>query len=117
MVWTLVSILFFRCGARELTAAFISEDLLAVGAPSTTRCDLCHVAFCGISVPERCAALPLGEQRPDPSRFASASDLLLAVDIYDAFDGNAVETEYFIEHLQAKGLSPKHVYRQVRSRN
>jgi hypothetical protein len=88
-----------------------SEDLLSLGAPSTTKCDFCQVAFCGLGIPDRCVTLPLEDQRPH--RFGSVTDLLLTTDVYDAFDSNTVETEFLIAHLESHRLSPRDVYREV----
>lgn len=39
-----------------------SENVLALEAPSTTKCDFCQVSFCGIGIPGRCVAAPILQQ-------------------------------------------------------
>jgi E3 ubiquitin-protein ligase CHFR len=49
-----------------------------------------------------------------PHRFSSATDLYLTADVYDAFEGNTVEVEFLVEHLERLRLSARNVYREVR---
>lgn len=88
-----------------------SETLLALTAPSTTRCDFCLSAFCGIQVPGRCHAIPLSSQHPHG--FSDVGDLIQSAEIYDAFDGNTVEVEMMLEYMTSHELTPRAVYRQV----
>ncbi|CAA7261412.1 unnamed protein product [Cyclocybe aegerita] len=87
------------------------ENLLAIRAPTTTRCDLCLVSFCGIGVQERCSALPIMSQYPH--NLATHTDLIQSAEVYDCFDGNTVETEIVLEYVEAQGLSPRHIYREI----
>ncbi|KAJ3500691.1 hypothetical protein NLJ89_g9681 [Agrocybe chaxingu] len=87
------------------------ENLLATRAPTTTRCDLCLVSFCGIGVQERCNALPIMSQHPH--NLATHTDLIQSAEVYDCFDGNTVETEIMLEYVEAQGLSPRHIYREI----
>ncbi|KAI5123173.1 hypothetical protein M0805_000873 [Coniferiporia weirii] len=87
------------------------EVLLALQAPSTTRCDFCQVSFCGINVQGRCIALGIGMQ--NPHGMADVGDLIQSAEVYDCFDGNTVEVEFMIEYMTAHGLSPRHIYRQI----
>ncbi|KAF8195478.1 hypothetical protein BJ912DRAFT_143278 [Pholiota molesta] len=87
------------------------ENLLALRAPTTTRCDLCLVSFCGIGVQDRCIALPIMSQHPH--NMAALADLIQSADVYDCFDGNTVEVEIMLEYLEAQGLTPRHIYREI----
>jgi len=89
-----------------------SENLLAIRAPSTTRCDLCLVSFCGIGVQDRCVALPILSQHPH--NISTHADLIQSADIYECFDGNTVEVEIMLEYLNSQRLTPRHIYREVR---
>jgi hypothetical protein len=98
-----------------LTRAVImlnSEVVLALQAPSTTKCDFCQVSFCGINVQSRCIAVPLMQQHPHG--LADIEDLIQSSDVYECFDGNTVEVEYMLDYLKAQSLTPRHVYREVR---
>ncbi|CDO71477.1 hypothetical protein BN946_scf184909.g71 [Trametes cinnabarina] len=35
-------------------------------------------------------------------------------EVYDCFDGNTVEVDIMLDYLSAQGLSPRHIYREVR---
>ena len=35
-------------------------------------------------------------------------------DIYDVFDGNAVEVDILIDYMTAQNLTPRQIYREVR---
>ncbi|KAI0771264.1 hypothetical protein BD413DRAFT_552367 [Trametes elegans] len=87
------------------------ENVLALQAPHTTKCDFCQVSFCGIGVPQRCIAQPLAHQHPHG--FADLSDLIQCGEMYDCFDGNTVEVDIMLDYLSAQGLSPKHIYREI----
>lgn len=89
-----------------------SENVLALAAPTTTRCDFCQVSFCGIGIPQRCIAAPLAIQHPHG--FSDLSDLIQCGEVYDCFDGNTVEVDIMLDYLTAQGLSPRHIYREVR---
>ena len=91
-----------------------SENILALGAPNTTRCDFCQVSFCGINVPQRCIAAPLHLQHPHG--LSDLSDLIQCGEIYDCFDGNTVEVDIMLDYLNAQSLTPRHIYREVRTR-
>ncbi|KJA23176.1 hypothetical protein HYPSUDRAFT_138038 [Hypholoma sublateritium FD-334 SS-4] len=87
------------------------ENLLALRAPTTTRCDLCLVSFCGVGVQERCVALPLMSQHPH--NMGSLPDMIQSADVYDCFDGNTVEVELMLEYLETQGMSPRYIYREI----
>lgn len=88
-----------------------SENLLALTAPTTTKCDMCQVSFCGIGIQNRCVALPLMAQHPHG--LSDVGDLIQSSEVYDAFDGNAVEVEIMLDYFTAKRISPRDVYREV----
>ncbi|KAJ7600828.1 hypothetical protein C8J56DRAFT_911399 [Mycena floridula] len=87
------------------------ENLLALQAPTTTKCDFCQVSFCGIDVPGRCLAHPLLSQQPHP--FTDVGDLILSPDVYECFSGNTVEVEIMLDYLTAQRLTPAHIYREI----
>ncbi|PPR01144.1 hypothetical protein CVT26_016045 [Gymnopilus dilepis] len=87
------------------------ETLLALRAPSTTKCDFCLVLFCGVGIQERCIAMPLLSQHPH--NLSSHADLILSAEVYECFDGNTVEVEIMFEYLATHDISPRHIYRQI----
>ncbi|KAI0720449.1 hypothetical protein C8T65DRAFT_791392 [Cerioporus squamosus] len=87
------------------------ENVLALTAPSTTRCDFCQVSFCGINIPQRCVAAPL--QLQHPHGLADLSDLIQCGEIYDCFEGNTFEVDIMLDYLNAQGLTPRHIYREI----
>lgn len=89
-----------------------SENLLALRAPTTSKCDLCQVSFCGIGIQGRCVATPLVAQHPH--NLSDIGDLIQSSEVYDCFDGNTVEVEIMFDYLTAQRLSPRHIYREVR---
>lgn len=48
-----------------------------------------------------------------PHNMAALADLIQSPDVYDCFDGNTVEVEIMLEYLEAQGLTPRHIYREV----
>ena len=90
-----------------------SENLLALRAPCTTKCDLCQVSFCGIGVQDRCVALPILSQHPH--NLSTHTDLIQSADLYESFGGNTVEVEIMLEYVEAQKLTPRHIYRDVSS--
>ncbi|KAF8895547.1 hypothetical protein BD779DRAFT_736465 [Infundibulicybe gibba] len=87
------------------------ENLLAIRAPSTTKCDLCQVSFCGIGVQGRCVAAPLLAQHPHG--MSDIGDLIQSPEIYECFDSNSVEVDLMLDYLTAQRLTPRHIYREV----
>ena len=104
---------YMRTGIRSIRSSEDrnSENILALGAPTTTRCDFCQVSFCGINVPQRCIAAPLHVQHPDG--FADLSDLIQSRDVYSCFEENTVEVDIMLDYLNAQRLTPRHIYREV----
>ncbi|EKM79362.1 hypothetical protein AGABI1DRAFT_40399 [Agaricus bisporus var. burnettii JB137-S8] len=92
-----------RCGNCEI--------MLALRAPTTSKCDMCSVSFCGINVQGRCVAASLPAQQPHG--LGDIGDLIECSFIYDCFDGNNVEVEIMLDYLTAQRLTPKHIYREI----
>jgi hypothetical protein len=88
-----------------------SENLLALRAPSTTKCDFCQVSFCGIGIQGRCLAAPLLSQHPH--NMSDVGDLIQSSEVYGCFDNNTVEVEIMLDYLTAQELTPRHIYREV----
>lgn len=87
------------------------ENLLALRAPSTTRCDLCLVSFCGIGVQDRCSATSIMSQQPHG--MATLADMIQSPDVYECFEGNTVEVDIMLEYLESQRLTPRHIYREI----
>ncbi|KAF9454800.1 hypothetical protein P691DRAFT_804160 [Macrolepiota fuliginosa MF-IS2] len=87
------------------------EIILALRAPSTTKCDMCQVSFCGINVQGRCVAAPLLAQQPHG--LVDISDIIECPYVYDCFDSNNVEVEIMLDYLTAQRLTPRHIYREI----
>ena len=89
-----------------------SENLVALRAPSTSRCDFCQVSFCGIGIPERCYATSLRSQQLNG--FSDLGDLIQAADVYECFEGNTVEVDILFDYLTEHHMTPKQIYQDVR---
>ncbi|KIY45619.1 hypothetical protein FISHEDRAFT_49121 [Fistulina hepatica ATCC 64428] len=87
------------------------ESLLAIGAPLTTKCDMCQVRFCGITTQGRCIAAPLTLQHPHG--LSDISDFIQSPEVYEYFDDNAVEVDIMLDYLTAQQMSPRHIYREI----
>jgi E3 ubiquitin-protein ligase CHFR len=85
-----------------------SENLLAIDAPTTTKCDMCQVFFCGIGVQHRCVAVRLANAHPHG--MSDISDLIQSTEVYECFDGNAVEVEIMLDYLGTQNISPRQIY-------
>lgn len=88
-----------------------SENLVALQAPPTSRCDFCQASFCGIAVPDRCNATSLRSQHLNG--FSDLGDMVLSADIYECFEGNTVEVEIFFDYLTWHGVAPEMIYQEV----
>ncbi|KAI0252330.1 hypothetical protein BJV78DRAFT_1124784 [Lactifluus subvellereus] len=84
------------------------ENLLAIDAPTTTKCDMCQVFFCGIGVQHRCVAVRLANAHPHG--MSDIGDLIQSTEVYECFDGNAVEVEIMLDYLGTQNISPRHIY-------
>lgn len=87
------------------------ENVLALEAPSTTKCDFCQVSFCGIGIPGRCVAAPILQQHLHG--LADLGDLVQCSQIYDSFDGNTVEVDIMLDYLTAQRINPRFIYREI----
>ncbi|ESK85260.1 ring finger domain-containing protein [Moniliophthora roreri MCA 2997] len=87
------------------------EVLMALQAPSTTKCDFCHSSFCGISVPGRCVAVPVIVQHLHG--MADVGDLIQCTEVYECFNGNTVEVDFMLDYMTAQGMTPKHIYKDI----
>ncbi|KZT73775.1 hypothetical protein DAEQUDRAFT_721235 [Daedalea quercina L-15889] len=87
------------------------ENILALTAPTTTKCDFCQVSFCGIGIPTRCLAIPVHMQHPHG--LSDIGDLIQCGEIYDCFHSNTVEVDIMLDYLTAQRLTPKHIYREI----
>lgn len=99
-----------ECRTHKMYSLF-SENLLALRAPATTRCDLCLVSFCGIGVQDRCSATSIMSQQPHG--MTSLADMIQSSDVYECFGGNTVEVDIMLEYLETQRLTPRHIYREV----
>ncbi|EMD39929.1 hypothetical protein CERSUDRAFT_46110 [Gelatoporia subvermispora B] len=88
------------------------ENILALRAPSTSKCDFCQVSFCGVGVPNRCVAAPLLSQHLHG--MSDLGDLIQCSEVYDCFDNNAVEVDIMLDYLTAQRLTPRHIYREAK---
>ncbi|EAU85893.1 hypothetical protein CC1G_02916 [Coprinopsis cinerea okayama7 len=87
------------------------ENLLALEAPLTTKCDLCKVVFCGINIPGRCSAVPLALQHPQG--LANVGDLIESAEVYESFDGNTYEVDILFDYLRTQNKLPRQIYREI----
>lgn len=46
---------------------------------------------------------------------SDVGDLIQSSEVYECFDSNTVEVEYMLDHMTTQGLSPRHIYREVRT--
>jgi hypothetical protein len=111
VLWELVSKLAHDDASTSFNSSNISENLLALQAPSTSKCDLCQVSFCGIGVQARCLAAPLQSQHPHG--MSDVIDLIQSEEVYECFDSNTVEVEFLVDYLTTQRLTPRHIYREV----
>ena len=82
-----------------------SEIMLAIDAPTTTKC------FCGIGVPHRCVAVHLSSAHPHGmSNFCHP---IQSTEVYECFDDNAVKVEILLGYLGIRHILPRHIYGQV----
>lgn len=67
--------------------------------------------FCGIGVQDRCVAQPFMMQHPHG--LSNHLDMIQSADVYDCFNGNTFEVEIMLEYIEAQGMGPRHIYRDV----
>ena len=70
---------------------------MALNAPASSKCDFCHIHFCGIGVQGRCQAGSLLNQQPHG--MMDVADLIQSADVYECFDSNYVEVEIMLDYL------------------
>lgn len=87
------------------------ENLMALSAPTSSKCDFCHIHFCGISVQGRCAAGSLLNQQPHG--MLDVADLIQSSDVYECFESNYVEVEIMLDYLTAQQMKPQQIYREI----
>ncbi|KAL1745127.1 hypothetical protein HDZ31DRAFT_63458 [Schizophyllum fasciatum] len=87
------------------------ENLMALGAPTSSKCDFCHVHFCGIAIQGRCQAASVLNQQPHG--MTDVADLIQSADVYECFDSNYVEVEIMLDYLTAQQMTPRHIYREI----
>ncbi|KAG8712909.1 hypothetical protein FRC09_019322, partial [Ceratobasidium sp. 395] len=62
------------------------DELYAIGAPTSSRCDMCTTGFCGL--------IENGK-------------------VYEAFNGNAIEVEIMFDYLREAEISPNMIYLDI----
>ncbi len=72
---------------------------------------MCQVYFCGIGVQHRCVAVRLASAHPHG--MSDIGDLIQSTEVYECFDGNAVEVEIMLDYLGTQHISPRHIYGEV----
>ena len=89
-----------------------SGNILAIGAPSTTKCNFCATYQCGLNVHGDCFARSPASQ--SLYKIAHISDLLLSQQLFfDCFNANSYEMEIFIDYMMAQSVSPVQIYKEV----
>ncbi|KAK0221886.1 hypothetical protein IW262DRAFT_1315498 [Armillaria fumosa] len=87
------------------------ENLLALQAPTTTKCDFCQVSFCGIGVPGRCIAASLTAQQLHS--MADLTDFVQSPEVYECFNDNHIEVDIMLDYLAVRRITPKNIYRDI----
>lgn len=87
------------------------ENLLAVRAPVTSRCDFCQVSFCGLTAQARCCALPI--ERQEPHSLTDLTDLVQSTEMYDCFEGNSYEVDILLEYLSSRDIKPRRILADI----
>ena len=59
----------------------------------------------------RCVAVRLASAHPHG--MSDISDLIQSTEVYECFDGNAVEVEIMLDYLGNQQISPRHIYGEV----
>ena len=91
-----------------------SESPLAIAAPNTTKCDFCLTSFCGVApTRDRCTALSLMAQQLDG--LADLGEFIQNSSVYEAFNNNTVEVDFLVDYMTSRELTPRSIYREVRS--
>ncbi|KAG8770716.1 hypothetical protein FRC12_004092 [Ceratobasidium sp. 428] len=88
------------------------DELYAIGAPTSSRCDMCTTGFCGISVQRVCRSHWL-RQVQLLSTHNSLQGLIENGKVYEAFNGNAIEVEIMFDYLREAEISPNMIYLDI----
>ncbi|CAE6516793.1 unnamed protein product [Rhizoctonia solani] len=88
------------------------DELHAIGAPTSSRCDMCTTGFCGISVPQVCRSHWLHQVRL-MSDYTSLQGLIESDRIYDIFNNNAIEVEILFDYLREAEITPNMIYLDI----
>ncbi|KEP53223.1 putative RING finger protein [Rhizoctonia solani 123E] len=88
------------------------DELYAIGAPTSSRCDMCTTGFCGISVPQVCRSHWLHQVRL-MSDYNSLQGLIESDRIYDIFNNNSIEVEILFDYLREAEITPNMIYLDI----
>ncbi|CAE7195726.1 unnamed protein product [Rhizoctonia solani] len=88
------------------------DELYAIGAPTSSRCDMCTTGFCGISVPQVCRSHWLHQVRL-MSDYNSLQGLIESDRIYDIFNSNSIEVEILFDYLREAEITPNMIYLDI----
>ncbi|KAJ1309623.1 hypothetical protein OPQ81_006392 [Rhizoctonia solani] len=88
------------------------DELYAIGAPTSSRCDMCTTGFCGISVPQVCKSHWLHQVRL-ASDYNSLQGLIESDRIYDIFNNNSTEVEILFDYLREAEITPNMIYLDI----
>lgn len=50
-----------------------------------------------------------------PHGMSDIGDLIQSAEVYECFDGNTVEVDIMLDYLTANRITPRYIYREVRS--
>ncbi|CUA68171.1 hypothetical protein RSOLAG22IIIB_03410 [Rhizoctonia solani] len=88
------------------------DELYAIGAPTSSRCDMCTTGFCGISVPQVCRSHWLHQVRLT-SDYNSLQGLIESDRVYDIFNNNSIEVEILFDYLREAEITPNMIYLDI----
>ncbi|KAG8747609.1 hypothetical protein FRC10_000151 [Ceratobasidium sp. 414] len=88
------------------------DELYAIGAPTSSRCDMCTTGFCGISVPRVCRSHWL-HQVQLLSTHNNLQGLIENGKVYEVFNGNTIEVEIMFDYLREAEISPNMIYLDI----
>lgn len=111
-----------------------SDELYAIGAPTSSRCDMCTTGFCGISVPRVCRSHWLHQVQllstynslqgtseawhtkrdvKADNTHQLALGMIESGKVYEVFNGNSIEVEILFDYLREAEISPNMIYLDV----
>ncbi|CAE6421180.1 unnamed protein product [Rhizoctonia solani] len=88
------------------------DELYAIGAPTSSRCDMCTTGFCGISVPQVCRSHWLHQVRL-MSDYNSLQGLIQSDRIYAIFNNNSTEVDILFDYLREAEITPNMIYLDI----